>query len=304
VIFLKKSKLIIIYVILLLLLFGCGKEKGQQEIKPKDKAPNSLKELSKGIDDILGSLGEIERLMLDIPLPEGEDKKQEKPQQPAGGEQQGGGQGDNEEKQGSESNGDQDQGQEGQQQQQSQAKQQEDPEKKKQEEIKNKWDEIQKKLDEIHPHWNSFEAEGQKKGATKEAGEKFEAALNKMTKAIEVKSIIEVYDYASQSIANLKPFYDLYLDDIGGDLSVLKHSAYQGYIRALIGDLDSAKKVLSDKEENINRIRLKLTDEKEKEKVEKITLALADFRDSLEEDSQMLFMIKKDVVIENIKALE
>ena len=215
----KKSKIIIIYAILLLVLFGCGgQEKGQQqEIKSKDKAPDSLKDLSSGMDDILKSLSDIERLSLNIPLSEDEDKKQEKPgqEQPSGGGEQGGGQqGDNQEKQSSDGGGQegqegqggqgqggqQGQGQGGQQGQQGQEQQKQDPNEKKNEEIKSKWEEIQKKLDEIHPHWNSFEAEGQKKGATKEAGDKFEASFNKMTKAIEKKNIIEIYDYASQSL--------------------------------------------------------------------------------------------------------
>ncbi|WFA10278.1 hypothetical protein [Tissierella sp. Yu-01] len=313
----KKSKLIIIYAILLLVLFGCGggEEKGQQqEIKSKDKAPDSLKDLSSGMDDILKSLSDIERLSLDIPLSEDGEKKQEKP-----GEEQppGGGQGGNQEKQSSDGGGQEGQGQggqqsqgggqqdqQGQQGQQGQEQQKQTPDEKKNEQIKSKWEEIQKKLDEIHPHWNSFEAEGQKKGATKEAGDNFETSFNKMTKAIEAKNIIEIYDYTSQSLSNLKPFYDLYLDDIGGDLSLLKYAAYQGYTRALLGDLEGAANALSNREENINKIRLKLTDEKEKENVEKITLSVSDFKDSLAENSRMLFMIKKDIVIENIKALE
>lgn len=74
-IILKINRIKIIYVLLILVLVGCNsQEKKQEEIKIEDKAPDSLKELSSGIDDIFKSLGDIERLSLGIKLPK-EDKK-------------------------------------------------------------------------------------------------------------------------------------------------------------------------------------------------------------------------------------
>ncbi|NLL80853.1 MAG: hypothetical protein GX231_00950 [Tissierellia bacterium] len=296
----KINRIKIIYVLLILVLVGCNsQEKKQEEIKIEDKAPDSLKELSSGIDDIFKSLGDIERLSLGIKLPK-EDKKPKKDESSSSG------QSDQEESSGGSEGGSG--GQEGQASQEStQGQEQKEGtiEEKKQKEIDSSWQTINAKLDEIHPYWNSFETESQKKGTSKEVRDKFKNAFNKMTKAIEDKNIVEIYDYGSQAIRNLKPMYDLYLDDIGGDLSVLKYAAYQGYIRAVINDLEGALEALSNKEENINTVKLKLKeDEEEKEKVEKINLALTDFKDSIGENSRMLLMIKKDVLIENIKALE
>ena len=302
----KINKLIIIYAILVVLLFGCSNgEKNQKEIKIEDKAPDSLKELSGGIDDIFKTLGDIERLATGIKYP----KEKEEPEASEPGSNSQGQQGSEQGKASNSSGGggsnEQGQDQGGQESQQGKGQQEESLEEKKQKEIDTNWQTINDKLDEIHPHWNSFETESQKKGATKEVRDNFKNAFNKMTKAIEDKDIVGIYDYGSQALRNLKPMYDLYLDDIGGDVSALKYAAYQGYIRATINDLEGAQKALKNKEENINTIRLKLKeDEKEKEKVEKINLALTDFIDSLDENSRMLFMIKKDVLIENIKALE
>jgi len=299
---LKKDKVILIYVFLLFLLIGCKKEQNPSDFKPKDKAPESLTKLSTGIDDILKSVSDIERLTLNIELPQKEETEGSPQKQNTNETSSGGAQGEQKQQGqvGQSSGGEQSGGSQ-------ESKGQESDKSKetlKQEQIKQSWDDIQKKLDEIHPQWNAFEAEGQKKGATKEAGDKFETAFNKMTKAVEDKKIIEIYDYASQSLLNLKPLFDLYLDEVGGDISILKYAAYQGYTKALLGDIEGASKVLSDREENINKIRLKMTKEEEKQAVEKVSLSLVDFKDSLAENSRMLFMIKKDIIIENLKALE
>ena len=298
----RKRKKVLIVIILLLFLIGCTKDEGQPEIKSKDKAPDSLQELSLGITDILNSIGDIERLTLNIPLAEKEEdkaKQQEQSEEPKQEENTEQSQSSSE----SQSGGGQEQQSGGQQETKP-----EDPKKaeieKREKEIKSSWESIEKKLEEIHPQWNSFEVEGLKKGTTKEVMDKFETAFNKMTKSIEAKNIIEIYDYASQSFLNLKPIFDLYLDEIGGDVSVIRHAAYQGYIKALQGDIEGANTVLSNKEENINKIRLKMTKDEDKDAIEKISLSLADFKDSLPENSRRLFMIKKDIIIENIKAIE
>lgn len=305
---LRTNKLIIICAILVLGLLGCSNENKNEEIKAADKAPSSANDLTGGIDEILSILGEIERLALDITSPEEEEKPTEEPS--TGGESKGSGNGGGEGGSGGQEGDAQGEGSSG--ESSTQDKEKQDPEKeeqekeqKKEKELESKWQSINSKIEEIHSHWNELEAEVQKKGAPKEARDKFKDAFNMMTKAIEDQNIVEIYNYASQALLNLKPMYDLYLDDIGGDLTVLRHAAYQGYSKAINGDLSVARSVLSNKEDNLNAIRLKLgDDEKEKEKVEKVNLSLMDFRDSLDQNSRMLFMIKKDIVIENIKALE
>lgn len=300
-----RRKIFVFLFILLFVLSGCSKDQNQSKIKPKDKAPESLNNLSKGLDDLLKSVGNIERINLNIPVKDIEEAN--KPQEPDKKDEEkpsDGGEKPEDEGSNSQGQGDQSGGGSGSQGQGTETQKPTTPEEKKDEEIKALWAEIDKKLEEIHPEWNSFEAEGMKKGASKESTDKFELAFNKMTKAVDNKSILEIYDYASQSLLNLKPLFELYTEEMGGDISVIKYAAYQGYVRAISVDVEGAKKVLSDKEENINKIRLKMTKEEEKQNLEKVSLSLADFRDSLTENSRMLFMIKKDIIIENLKALE
>lgn len=312
----RTIKYVVLYTLLLFVLTGCRSQQNMQaEIKPKDKAPESLKKLSTGIDDLLSTLSNIEKLSLDIPLPQQEEQKlqeqmkqEQAPSQGGQGQQGQGQQGQDQQGQGKGSGGasqggggssqGQGQGSGGQQQQQKPTKPS------KEEKLKELWDSMQRKLEEIHPQWNAFEVEGFKKGATKENGDKFEDSFNKMTRAIEAKKIVEIYDNASNSLLNLKPFYDLYLDEIGGDVSALKYAAYQGYVRAIQGNTEGATKVLNNIEENVNKLRLKMTEEDKKQSIEKASLSLSDLKDSLSENSRGLFLIKKDIIIKNLKALE
>ncbi len=308
----KLRKVLLIYVILVLVLVGCKQNNNQPSIKPKDKAPESLDSLAKGIDDLLKTIGDIEKLSLDIPLSEGESKKQ--PEQGASPEANKQEQEDQDQEQGSGQDGEEESKNGGESQkgfgnQQGEATQGAkdknkslSPDKKK-EEIDNKWNEAKIKIEEIHPHWNSFEAEGQKKGLTKERADAFESSFNKMTKYLENRNIPEIYDYASQALLSLKPIYDLYTEDMGGDVSAIKYAAYQAYYRTGKGDLEGASKALTEREENINGIRLKLEEDK-KDRVDKVNLSLLDFKDSLVENSRRLFMIKKDIIINNLKELE
>lgn len=317
----KRRKILLIYVILLLVLTGCKQENNQSSIKPKDKAPESLSSLSKGIDELLTIVADIEKLALNIPVGKKDEEKPKEDQSSEGGQQsqesggsgQGGQSGNGESSNGGSGNGEgSGQGESNQEGGQSSSQQaggaQEEKDKpltpdKRKEEIDKKWNEAETKTEEIHPHWNSFEAEGQKKGLTKEAAEAFEASFNKMTKSLENRNIPEIYDYSSQALLKLKPIYDLYTEDFGGDVSVIKYSAYQAYYRTGIGDFEGASKVLSERDENINQIRLKIGEDK-KEMVDKVNFSLMDFKESLVEKSRRLFMIKKDIIINNLKELE
>lgn len=300
----KKNRIaLLIITLFIVLVFGCNRENTQAEYKPKDKAPKSLRQLSSGIDDILNSIDEIEKLNLNIPSKVQQQQSQDNLSSSSGGSRQNGVSGSNGEannEQGEKLNGDS-QGQPSGQQQQS-GNQQKPPSK--EETIKNSWDGIQLKLGEVHTNWNRYEAEGMRKGLTQEASDKFEASINKLTKAVENKDIIQIYDAASNSYLNLKPFYDLYQDEVSGDIYTIKYAANQAYLKATQGDLQKAVNLLDGREENINKIRLKQDEDDDKEKTEKISLSLADFRKALEENSRHLFMIKKDVILNNLKNVE
>lgn len=293
----KKS--VTIYLILVLLVSGCTNNgQNAENFKPKDRAPDSLTELVSNLDDIFESIADIEKLAMNIPLSEEELKAQQ--------EEQGQGQIEEESQgvEGEESGQESSQGSQGgaqggqsQGQQQPQASPMTNEEK-----AIDLWKEIEIKLDEAHRKWNEYEAEALKKGATKEAGDGFESVFNTFTKSVESKNLVGVYDYGSQSFSKLKPFYDLYLDDVGGDVSTLKYAAYQSYVRAIQGNIPGAAEILNGREENINKIRIKVEDDDQKKNsVEKAALALTDFREALTENSRRLYMIKKDVIIENLK---
>lgn len=291
-----RNRYVIISLIFILLITGCKREQKQTEFILKDKAPDSINKLSDGIDDMLKSLGDIEKLNLDIPI--SDDKKDKKIQSENKASSQGDKTKQNEsstQEQNSQSSSDEDANNNQQTSSQNLSKD---------EQIKMLWDSMHSKLEEIHINWNDFEPEGLKKGATTQTGEKFQTAFNRMTKAVENKSIIEIYDYASQSLKNLKPFYDLYKDEIGGDISVLKYIAYAAYTMAINGDIVGAGEMLSDKEENMNKIRLIMTKKDEKQAVDKVSMSLSDFKNSLPEKSRILFMIKKDIIIDNLKSLK
>jgi len=305
-----RKKSVILFVVCILILTGCSNNKKNAEnFKPKDKAPEPLTKLVGSLDDILKSLGDIEKLSYDIPLSEEDLKEQQKKaqQQQGQGEQQQQGQGGQSQSGGSSgsSGGSGSSQGSGENPQGSKDKQNQQMQKTNEEKAIDLWKEMELKLQEAHKNWNDYEAVALEKGATKEAGDSFESVFNKFTTSIEAKDLVGGYDYGSQSYAKLKPFYDLYLDDIGGDISILKYATYQSYTRAIMGNIPGASEILSGREENVNRIRMKVEDDEEKKNaIEKIALALTDFKEALNEDSRRLFMIKKDIIIDNLKDIQ
>lgn len=291
----KNKYLMILFI--LLLITGCKKEKeGKLEISKKDMAPKSLQDLNKGIMDILGSVSELEKIDLGIDIVSEQEEIES-------------GESDTNNEEGSEGDkGQNSQDSEGEDEKDSKSDSQnqnsQDEEATKEEKLKQSWDQADKKMKEVHSFWISYEAEGMKKGATSDKGSEFETALNKMTKAIANRRILDSFDYGSQSLQGLKSYYDLYGDEIGGDIAQLEYLVYQYYIRARAGDKESASRIVANENEAVNRIRLKLKDDKKKEDdLDRIALAIKNLPRSLKEDSKQLFIIKRDTLIEDLKAL-
>ncbi len=292
-----KSKLsIIIYILLTLVLVGCKSNKEATNLKQKDKAPDSLGDLSKSFDDILETIDKIEKVNLGLSVDEKEqkdeninkDQKQDKGSESPSGDQASNSQSKDTGK-GSVSEGSD----------KSKSEMQKD------EKLKLAWKEIDDKLEKAHNWWNKYDVEGIKKGVTQDKREQFQTSFNRMTKSIEARSIVDIYDFGSQSILNLRPFYDLYLDEVGGDISVLKYIGYQSYLRAISDDIVGASELLQSRDEYINKIRLKIGDKEEKVKeLEMVNNSLGDMKKSLEENSKRLLMIKKNIIIKNLKQLE
>lgn len=313
----KRIKTLLIYVIIILSLIGCKKEKEPMEMNIKERAPESAAGLLQNIDDILNSLGNIERISMNLPVDEGElndnmDNTKETENQEDGGNQ------DIEKKDQSEG-GEEDQSGEGQSSENGQSSEDQGKDNNKSssknedekqkvslesseigKQLKTQWDAIENKQEAVHRLWNEFEAELINKSADKEDMDRFESNLNNMTKSVEDRNIIQIYDYASQVLNSLKIFFDLYPDNLEGEYAYIRYVAFQSYIKAINGDLEGAKDILSKGEHDFGRIRAKVTKEDEKAKIEKIALSLSDFKNSLPIKSKRLYMIKKDTIINNI----
>lgn len=298
----NNKKKIWIYLFVLIILVGCkSKPYNKENLKKKEIAPKSLQELSKEIASIMDYIGDIEKINLDIYEDKEEEKNKEDKSEDKSEEQSGqdkSSDSGNEEQEGNistqESNGSSNKDE----------KPQAEPTGKeiKDEKIEKKWKQIDEKLETAYFLWNEYEVKGAKKGATAEKSEEVEDALNKLTKGIEDRETFTVYNHGSRSFKALKPFYDLYKDEVGGEVLGLKYIVYQYYINGVKGSENTAKMYIENSEEDINKIRLKWEDKKEK--IDKVSFGFKNLSNALTEDSRRLFILKKDVLIKNLNSLE
>lgn len=295
----KSKASFIIYLFILLTIVGCKANKEKENFKKKDNAPDSLNELSKSFDEIFETIDTIEKIQLGLTV-DIEKSKNEKDSNSQEKEAEDGNKDSSKEASNTASD-NKDKAKENTSGSSSEAK----TEVSKDEKLKLAWKKIDEVLEKAHGKWNDFEVDGIKKGITREKSEKFQTSFNKMTKSVEDRTIVDIYDFGSQSVMNLKPFYDLYLDDIGGEVSVLKYVAYQSYIRAVSDNINGALSLFNHVEGAINNIRIKIGDKEEKIKeLNKANNSLLDMKLALEEQSKKLFMIKKEMIIKNLKELE
>lgn len=300
------KKKLILYIIISMFLVACtGKNEKNISLKQKDKAPESLQKLNASLDKILDKTGEIEKIDLDIDFTEEEKQKEQKNKS----EEASNPGNEEEQKKSDEKNNKEQNSQQAGEQSNASSQEKENKDKQKEQAKSDKltktWQEMDKTLEEVHSLWSAYEAEGMKKGGSGEKGNQFEVSINKMTKAVENRSIVDIYDYGSQSILNLKSFWDLYTDDYRGDIAEVKYGVYQYYLRAISNDKNGALKVINDRDENISRIRVKIEDDDKKIKeLDTVAYSLKNLVNSLNEDSKRLYIIKKDTLIENLKSLE
>ena len=175
----------------------------------------------------------------------------------------------------------------------------------KDEELVKQWKIIDEMVEKIHKDWNSYEVESIKKGVNIEKGKDLKKKLNLLTTAIENRKIPEILDSGSKAMFSLAPFFDLYKDEVNGELSRIKHAVYQAYLNAEGENIEYANKLLDSTEEHVTRLRQKIDKDKSKLKtLDKLTLAIMDMKQSLSENSVKLLGIKKDIILRNIKVLE
>lgn len=285
-----KKQILLIIIISLVLSTACMNrpKRGSIKIEEKDESPETLISVEEGIDEILTSMTDIEEILklseseLQVEKGKTESKKDETEDE--------GDKKDTEKKE----NGEKDN--------------QKDKTTKpllKDEELAKRWNEIDTKMEKIHGDWNDYEVESMKKGGNPEKGKTFKKNLNSFTIGVENRNIPKIMDMGSKTINSLASFFDLYKDEIRGDLSRIKYAAHQAYLNAAKGNVSNANKLLNSTEDYVTRLRQKLDKDKAKEKtLDKLSLAIADMKQSLNEKSIKLLVIKRDIILENIKALE
>lgn len=285
---------LVLAIIITILLSSCmrSNDKGK-EIEKKEKAPETLSKVSESLDNLLMAIDLIEELMklsesefqaINSKDQESEKKDEQNKEQSSEGSQQNGQQ--------------QNQGQ--QNQGQNNGKQRP---RTKDEELIMRWQKIDKDLEEIHKSWNSYEVEAIDKGVTAEKGDEFKRNLNSLTVAVENRDIASILDTASKAFNSLATFFDLYKDEVRGELSRVKYSVHQAFILAKNGNKEEANKLLTETQEPISRMRQKLKEDKMKD-LEKLSLAITDMQKALDSNSIELLKIKRDIAIENIKLLQ
>lgn len=300
-----KAKNTLYLIILLLLIVGCNNDENNgREIKTLDRAPNPLEDAYKEIGSVLEGAGRIERISLGIdfsgeeektaqekkdPIPEEEEEESKKPPQNLESGENGEGEIESQETDIKESN----------------DKDENPSEANMSENLKETWREMDKSLETIYIAWSDYESDGIKKGASKDRLIEFKDSLNKLTKSVENRNIVDIYETASLSLLNLKPFFDLYKDDYRGEICALEHSIFQYYIKAVTGDKEGASSAVEGNEESINKIRLLIgDDEKKEEMLDKISTQLESLGISLDDASQRVHILEKDTLVRNLEALK
>lgn len=265
---------------------GCKMDKKQEsKIEKIEKAPDSLSEVSKDIQDILKDIEIVEKVI------DGTDKEDAKAKEQKKEEK------DKEETE-----------DESKKESEDKTESSDKPKEKfleKDLKLLEQWEKIDKKIEEVHQKWNTYEPESMKKGATTDRTDKFSESINSLTKSIEARNIKEIYRFGSESMLNLKPMFDLYDDDIRGDINKLKYITYQSYLKAISGNTTQGISLLNETQEDIQKIKLKL--EKKDSKIEvldKLELSMMDMAKSLKMKSISLIRIKKDIIIKNLEELD
>lgn len=305
-----KNKLIILLLILILLLTNCTINKNDTKLKKKDRAPDSISDVSDNIQDILKNTEKIE-MILDGTYIEKEEKKEKKEEEKKTEEGDESGESDDignksEESKDPESEKQNEASKEEKKPDKAMESKTEEEEKDKiNEDLKKFWEKTEDKLQDVHEKWNDFEAEGTKKGMTREDADDFSNSLNDLTKSIEEKNIANIYDFGAECFLNLSSIFNIYKDEIKGEINKIKYSVYKSYLMGVGKKNNKAETILEDGEKSISLIRSKTKEEDEEKlkSLEKLNLSILDMKKSLSKDSIKLIRIKKDIIIKNLEEL-
>lgn len=257
---------------------GCGKKvnKKPEKIEQRESAPDSLKAIYNNVETIVENVekenGENTNKNKDKDNMENEDDSQEDSKENQNKEE---GKEDKEEKvnKGIQNN-------------------------------RNKQVDLYDKIKDAHENWNKYEAEAVKKGATNDNINKFRESLNNLTISVEKKEISNIPLSSSEVFLTLAPFFDLYKDEVHGEICLIKYYVYQGYYFGINGEIDKGEEFLSLGEDQIKRLNTKIGEDKKKIKdVEILKKSIEDMRFSLKSSNVQLLLIKKDIIMKNLKEI-
>lgn len=284
----------IIILIITVILTSCTNNKKEAEIIKKDRAPDSISDVSSNIQDILKNTEKIEQIIEGTYIEEETEEQKFKDEKST----------DNMSKEKEKSDGNKDSNSN----EDMNKSKESDKEKQKNninEELKKTWEEIEKKLEDTHEKWNSYESQGIKKGMTIENADLFRNSLNDLTKSIENKNIKDIYNFGAESFLNLSSIFNLYRDEIQGEIDKIRYVTYKSYLMAINKEISKGEIILEDGEKTINLLRLKIKedDEKKIKLLERLQSSVLDMKKSLSKESIKLNRIKKDVIIQNLREL-
>jgi hypothetical protein len=258
-----------------------------------EKVPKGLQDIQDNCEKIIE---EIEKLQQQI-------KKPVEPVQQQGKEsgQQQGGQGGGGQSSGQE-NGQVEQGQQGGQSQQPQ----QDPALKKEQEIKKMWDGISGRVEEVHKLWNDYEttAVEDRVGGMEIKG--FEDAINGLAMAVQQQETAMALMLANQASLHIAGFMDAYKDDPAGAIVRMRYYIQQTYIDAQAGDWDKAGVSINEDGRiayEALRREVKL-EEKDKQLMDKLDLALEDMGGVITNQDVELVRIKRDIALQNLDKIK
>lgn len=296
---LKKNialRLLIILVVIILIPTACTRK--QEKPKPKDegeKVPEKLTAMQDRNEDIIK---EIEKIVEEMKKPEEPKKPEEKGQQ----QQQGQSSQQDSEGGGSEGgdSGSEGGNEEGQQKNSEKAGGQEKEPQTKEDKIKKMWEEVKKISEDIHNSWGDYEIQAIENGIKKQELTKFEETINKLTIAIDKKSIEEALVYSNDITYDMAPFFDSYKGNHEGELMRLRYFIRQVLLYGMQGEWDNSEESIAEAEESMNTARAKIKLEKEdQELMEKLGLSIANMKTSIPMKNVELLKIKRDIVLKN-----
>lgn len=270
-------------------------KKQESKIEKIEKAPDSLAEVSEGLQKILKDIEIIEKVIDGTDIEDAKAKVQkekevEKEEQEQESQDKGKKESQDKGKKESENK--------------TESQNKEKPIEK-DEKLLKQWEKVDKKIKEVHEKWNMYQPESVKKGVTTDKTDKFGESINSLAKSIEMRNIKDIYNFGSESMLNLKPIFDLYPDEIKGDTNKLKYITYQSYLKFIDDKVTQSVSLLNEAPEDIQKIKLKL--EKKDSKIEildKLELSIRDMSKSLKLNSINLIRIKKDIIIKNLEELD